>query len=408
MNNHLNDGQLRASLDGELKSKELQHFEGCAHCQARQKEIQTQTQQTAGKLAFLSSTTNDARLSSATALRSTLRHGSASQRIDSGQAWFRFNQQILTQKETPMFGKLFASPLIRFGLPVLLILTIIVAIPGARAFASQLLGLFRVQQVTILPIDPTGMEQLNGNFGNQISSLISDSVTMTKMPAEPIEVSDANEASQLTGFTVRLPQGMTPSRISVMSGSAFTLIVDRTKAQALLEEAGRSDLVLPDSIDGAEISVNIPSGVSVGYGTCPSPSGDGDELDMRGNGSPGRRYADCVILAEIPSPTVSTPANVDVAQLAQIALEFTGMTSDQAAAFTDAVDWTSTLVVPIPRNAATYEEISIDGVTGTLIQRPSDDAPQFALIWVKDGIIYTIGGLGSNSQKAIQMANSLP
>jgi len=40
------------------------------------------------------------------------------------------------------------------------------------------------------------------------------------------------------------------------------------------------------------------------------------------------------------------------AQLAQIGLEFTGMSSDQAAAFTKSVDWTSTLVVPVPINAA--------------------------------------------------------
>ena len=304
-----------------------------------------------------------------------------------------------------MFKKLFASPLIRYVLPGLLILTLILAMPGTRALASELLNLFRVQQVAVVTIDSTGMEQLNGVFGNQVGELISDSITMTREPSEPVDASDANQASQLTGFTVRLPQDLTPSRISVMGGSAFTLTVDRTKAQALLEEAGRSDLVLPDSIDGAEISVNIPSGVSIGYGTCPPPTADGEELS---HGSPGRRYADCVILAEIPSPTVSAPASVDIAQLAQIALEFTGMTSDQAEAFTDTVDWTSTLVVPIPRNAATYEQIPVDGVTGTLIQRPSDDAPQYTLLWVKDGIIYAIGGLGSNSQQAIQMANSLP
>jgi hypothetical protein len=29
-------------------------------------------------------------------------------------------------------------------------------------------------------------------------------------------------------------------------------------------------------------------------------------------------------------------------------------------------------------------------------------------MWVKNGIIYTIAGLGSNSQQAIDMANSLP
>jgi hypothetical protein len=52
--------------------------------------------------------------------------------------------------------------------------------------------------------------------------------------------------------------------------------------------------------------------------------------------------------------------------------------------------------------------LSVDGVTGTLIQRPVDDAPQYVLIWVKNGIVYAIGGLGSDTQKAIQMANSLP
>ena len=307
-----------------------------------------------------------------------------------------------------MYKKIFASPLVRYGVPVLLVLTFIFAVPSVRAFASELLNLFRVERVAVVPIDFTGMEQLNGTFGNQFSTLISDSINVTQEPGEPVEAADANQASQLAGFNVRLPSDLAPSRISVMNGAAFTLTVDREKAQALLEEVGRGDLILPDAIDGAEISVNIPASVSVGYGNCPPPCSDGGNSDLNEHGSPGRRFADCVILAEIPSPTVSAPASVDVAQLAQIGLEFTGMSSDQAAAFTSTVDWTSTLVVPIPRNAATYEQITVDGVTGTLIQRPSDDAPQFTLLWVKDCIIYAIGGLGSNSQQAIAMANSLP
>jgi len=193
----------------------------------------------------------------------------------------------------------------------------------------------------------------------------------------------------------------------VTGGTAFTFTVDRAKVQALLEEAGRSDLVLPASLNGAQISVNVPSSVSIAFGNCPPPSSEGDNLEF-GSGSPGRRYADCVILAEVPSPSVSAPASVDVAQLAQLGLEFSGMSAEQAAAFTSTVDWTSTLVVPIPKNASTYEQVSVDGVTGTLIQRPSDDAPQFALLWVKDGIIYAIGGLGSNSQQAFDIADSLP
>lgn len=82
------------------------------------------------------------------------------------------------------------------------------------------------------------------------------------------------------------------------------------------------------------------------------------------------------------------------------------MSPEEAAELTSTVDWTSTLLVPIPRNAATHEQVSVDGVTGTLIER-TGEGPQFALLWVKDGIIYAISGLGANSQQAVEMANSL-
>ena len=51
------------------------------------------------------------------------------------------------------------------------------------------------------------------------------------------------------------------------------------------------------------------------------------------------------------------------------------MSPEEAAEFTSTVNWTSTLLVPIPRNAAIHEQVSVDGVTGTLIQRSSDEAP---------------------------------
>ena len=307
-----------------------------------------------------------------------------------------------------MFKKMFASPVLRYGLAAAFVLTLIVSIPATRALADQLLSLFRVEQVAVVPIDFTGMQQLTGDgpLGKQMSQLLSSSTTVTQKPGKPQQVADAAQAGKLSGFTVRVPQGKTPSRISVLGASAFTFTVDRARAQAVLDEGGRTDLQLPASIDGAQISARIPAAVSVDFGSCPDPSDD-TAGGFEGGGSRGRRYADCVILAEIPSPTVDAPANVDIAQLAQLGLEFTGMSSEQAAAFTSSVDWTSTLVIPIPRNAATYRQISVDGVTGTLIERPVDDAPQFVLIWIKNGIVYSIGGLGSNSQQAIDMANSL-
>ncbi len=389
MSDHLNDGELRASLDGELDTTGVRHLETCPACRARQQAIKAQNLQTAQRLAFLHP---------------------ADEPVPSAQrAWSRLSQKLSTHKENSMFKKLFAFPVVRLGAALLLILALTLAFPGARALADEILNLFRVQQVTVIPVDFTGLEQLTGDgtLGNQFTELISSAIEMTKEPTDPVEAASAEEASALAGFSVRVPQDMSPSQIMVMSGAAFTLTVDRQKAQALLDEAGRSDLILPETIDGADISVDIPSSVSIGFGTCPKPQTDGSDESDSESGLPGRRYPDCVMLVEMPSPTVNAPAGVDVNQLAQIGLEFTGMTSEEAAAFVQTVDWTSTLVVPIPKSAVTYEQVEVDGVTGTLIQRPADDFPEYALLWVKDGIIHIISALGTESQQAIDMANSL-
>ena len=388
---HLNDGQLRASLDGELDGTDVLHLESCAMCQRRQAVVREQTQQAAHRLSFLNTPVQPRVPAAKTALA-------------------HFHQRNNNRKEISMFKKMLPSPLMRVGLAIVLVLAVVLSIPSTRALAQQFLNLFRVQQVVVVPVDYTGMQQLTGNdtLGKQISDLISSSVTAQQKPGSPVTVADAGKASQQAGFTVRVPQDMTPSRISVEGASAFTIKVDVTKAQALLNEAGRPDLVLPSSINGADVSVTIPASVSVAFGTCPDPAVQDTAKDISSNGSAGRQYPDCVILAEAPTPTVSAPADLNIAQLAQIGLEFTGMTSDQAAAFTQSVDWTSTLVIPLPKNAATYQQVSVDGVTGTLIQRPADDAPQYVLVWVKNGIIYAISSLGTNSQQAVQMANSLP
>jgi hypothetical protein len=390
MRKHLTDGELRAALDGELEPQGLKHLEACLDCRTRKGQLQKETREAARLLSFLTPTDEP---------------------VPTAQkAWSRFSEKLLIKKETSMFKRWFAYPVVRFASAAVLIVTLILAFPGTRALAGELLNLFRVQQVTVVPVDFTGLEQLTGDgaLGNQFTELISNSTDMTQKPGDAIQAADAAQASQLAGFNVRVPEGNTPSQIYVTDAAAFTMTIDRAKAQALLDEAGRGDLVLPESVDGAEISVNIPSSVSVAYGTCPKPEADSSEAENEQ--SPRQRYPDCVILAQIPSPNVSAPADLDINQLAQIGLEFTGMSAEEAAAFTSTVDWTSTLVVPIPSNSASYDQVAVDGVTGTLIHRPSREGEPttFALLWVKDGIIYAISGRGANSDRAIEMANSLP
>lgn len=307
--------------------------------------------------------------------------------------------------------RFFAYPAVRVGLAIALLLALVLSIPATRSLAGQFLALFRVQQVSVVPVDFTGLQQLAGDssLGAQISDILSQSLDVTKKPGEPVAVANAAEASNQAGFAVRVPEGMSPTAITVQSEMAFSFKVDLARAQALLDEAGRSDLVLPKSIDGAQVSVDVPASVVVAYNNCPTLDVEQGQPgpSAGGTGSAGRRYSGCVYLAQIPSPQVDAPSGIDVGQLAQIALQFTGMSASQAMAYSQTIDWASTLVVPIPKNAATYEQVQVDGVTGMLIQRPAEDTPEYALLWVKSGIIYVISGLGSNSQLALQMANSL-
>jgi hypothetical protein len=388
MKTHLTDGELRAALDAELDPGRLRHLETCPACQARRQEMHTRGLETGRQLAFL---------------RPADETGPAPR-----QVWARFSQKISQQKEYSMTGKWYTRPLFRIGTAALVLLVLVLAFPGTRALAGEILNLFRVQQVQVVPVDFTGLEQLTGDgaLGNQFTQLISDTVNMQQESGEPLAAASAEEASQLAGFTVRIPAGMTPSQINVTSAAAFSLTLDRTKAQALLDEAGRSDLVLPATVDGAEISVDIPPLVSVAFGTCPTPgsgvSGNNEQSSTE------QLYPDCVILVQIPSPSVNAPADLDIEALARVGLEFTGMSPEEALQLTSTVNWTSTLLVPIPRNAAIHEQVNVDGVTGTLIRRSSDETPQFVLLWVKDGILYAISGLGTNTQQALDMANSLP
>ena len=389
MKEHLNDGQIRAALDNELGPDESHHLESCPVCQDRQNLLNAQAERTAHKLAILSS------------------NPSTPEPVPSLALEHFYHRKVIHKEISPM-RRLFSSTAFRIGLAVLALLALILAIPSTRALADQVLSLFRIKQVTVIPVDFTGLQQLTGNDAlvKQISELLSSSISMDQKPGQPLSAADAADASQKAGFNVRLPQGMAASSIRVEGKLAFTLQVDRFRAQALLDEAGRSDLVLPPSIDGADISVSIPASVSAAYGTCPDLTQGG--TGKNGSSSQGRRYPDCVIFAQLPSPTVDAPADVDVAQLAQMGLEFTGMSPEQAEAFTRTVDWTSSLVIPIPKNGASYTQLTVDGVTGTLIQRSVEDAPQFALIWVKNGIVYAVAGLGSNASQALQIASSLP
>ncbi len=388
---HLNAETLRAFLDHQLDDmpSAAEHLNGCAECRARLDALRTRASRLNIRFAALNPSPAEAPRD-AQILYAQL---TARQSAASGKEKNKMLKSVFAQRFRPVW----------IGLCAVLVLGVAFSFPPVRAWAGDLLAQFRVQKITVVPVDNSRLTDLAGNsaLARQVSQLLSDSVKVTKEPSKPQVVASAADASKLVSFGVRIPGSRKDApQIVVEGGSAFEFIANRARAQQLLNQAGASNLQLPASLDGARIQVSIPTGVSLGYGTCPKP----DETEQ---GSLARRFANCIMLVEVPSPTIDTPPDLDVRQLAELGLEFTGMPADQARAFSQKVDWTSTLVIPIPRNAASYKEIQVDGAAGYLIQRPADDVPQYVIVWVKNGIIYAVGGLGNDTTDAMAMANSL-
>lgn len=80
------------------------------------------------------------------------------------------------------------------------------------------------------------------------------------------------------------------------------------------------------------------------------------------------------------------------------------MKSSQATRFSQNIDWTTTLVVPIPSTEATYKEVLVDGVSGTIIEGRQHN--EVVLMWVKHDIVYALIGTGM-SDTLLSIAGTL-
>ena len=429
---HLSEFDLRAYQDGELPAAAQAaadaHLEQCPVCRAELAAIAARASQVHAALDVLA-------LTPAEAARQT----------PSKAAWQTFQQRI--QQEKPTMSNRFARlrPL-WIGLTVIAVLAIALSFSPVQALASSFLQLFRVQQVAVLPIDITSLKdnRFSPTVGQTISQILSDQVKITRQPGQAHDEPNAAAASKDAGFSVRLSSTTTASRLMFEPGVAFEGTFNTALAEQVLKDLGKSDLQLPAGLDGAVIKANIPDAIAAAYGTCRF---DEEAGSLSTTGSPTTGVNDnCMLLVQVLSPTVDTPPDLPVTKLAEIGLQVLGMDSAQASKIANSIDWTNTLVIPVPSGEMNSQTVSVDGVSGTLLTQtagatmfggsvtaksitgrqvpgepqittkqsgaPDPDMqipsahPTFTLIWVKNGIVYGIMGTGDTA-KALSLANSL-
>ena len=389
---HLTDGEIRALLDRELSALEKerveQHLGECSQCRTQAETLSERAGQIGAHLAVLAPQSGEAP-------------------SPANLARARLETRVINMEEKTMFKKIFARQyrLAWVAVAIIAFLAVALAFPPVQAIANSFLGLFRVQQVTFVQVNPGNLPDQLGS-SSQFEYMLSEDVRFEEM-GEPQKAADAAEASALAGIAVRLPDSIEGDlRLEVQPGTQASFKVNLARVRAVLAELGQADLQLPDEIDGATITLELPTSVVAAYGDCEVDSEAGQAAGSDPD-APTPRLPECTTLAQMISPTITAPPGLDLAKIGEAFLQVMGMSPEEAARFSQTVDWTTTLVIPIPRYGTDYKDVQVDGVQGWFIQQSLEDqADQYLLIWIKDEIVYALPGPGDIST-ALTIAESL-
>jgi hypothetical protein len=376
---HLTNSQLHTYLDGETSPSAQErlaaHLATCPACQTTLHHLETRATRTGALLTHLDPTPADT--------------------VPATRAYTHLQQKL--QKEPNMLKKLFSPkfrPALATGL-IVAFLALALTVPSFRAAAVDFLGLFRVQKIEVVEFNPANLPTTMQEGFRNMDQVLADEIKVAES-GDPIPAADAAEASQLAGFAVILPTDL-KGELTVQPATTATFNVDLTLWQTLLEEMGRTDIQLPAEIDGQTITLYADRSVTFVAGNCTMPQDRYEDMPYT--------ERDCTVLLQTPSPRVDAPPTLPIDELGQAALRFLGMSAEDAASFSEKVDWTTTLIIPVP-TGSDYQEVSVQGVTGTIFFSRYSEGGSYNLMWVKDGLVYALSGAGDVST-ALALANSL-
>jgi hypothetical protein len=387
---HFSEELLQSYRDGEVdvagRTTLRDHLNNCDLCRSRLEKVSARRNFVFARLAELPS---DPRPPSAPSVLG------------------RVQERIETEQEKKMWQTMFSKRYrpVWASVVVLVVLVITLTVPPVRVVAGKFLKLFRAQQVETVYVDSQQLsEQLKKlRSSSELQKLMAGGLRV-EPEGERQRVESAAEAGRLAGILVRSPGALAaPKEWIVQPASEVSMQIDLARVRAILDEIGRQDVQLPGNLDGTTVSVQVPRSIVALFGPCGDASVSSKPED------PDRlawRYRDCFVFSQVLSPTVTAPGAIDINEVASAMLQVLGMTSEEAEAFSQTIDWSATLVVPVPRNVSSAETLWVDGVRGSLVLQKVGNDTRFLLVWIKNEIVYTLNGWGGK-EKALSIAESL-
>jgi len=247
-------------------------------------------------------------------------------------------------------------------------------LPVVQAGAQAFLDLFRVVQFTGVQFDAERLRNLETS-GLDLPAMFGNVEPLTT-PQPPVSYATPVEAGNAAGIRVRTPAWIPPGYMSngftVSSENAARITASTAGLQSVLDALGLDDVELPDGLDGQVATVRLPPIVKQTYA-------NGDRT---------------LHVIQSQSPDVSFPAGLDLAKLAYAGLRVLGTPQDEAYRMSVTIDWRTTLIVPVPSQAAQYRPLNVSGNEGLLIEGFTVDEQrwQSLLMWAAGGETFAVLG----------------
>jgi hypothetical protein len=245
-----------------------------------------------------------------------------------------------------------------------LVVGVLISVPGVRASVAQFVSLFRVINVVAVPVDSSRIERLKAD-DLQIGALIGEHVQVVQDPGPPLDVPSFADAAAAAGMTLATPQWLPNNtrviETAVVGERVMRVTANSQRLQQVMDALGIKDLTVPAGLDGQVVNVHVPPVVMIRY----------DHQN-------GRRSR----LFQARTPQLTLPNSIDVQALGEIGLRILGLPPAEAKQFAHAIDWHTTLVVPVPPNASSFQQVEIGGHRGVLIQhQPRNQSPTSTIVW---------------------------
>lgn len=274
--------------------------------------------------------------------------------------------------------------------------------PSVRAAAQSVLDLFRVRTFAAVPFDASRLDRIkqfarssgvtseDPTFGLGVEKVetLEDPGRNVVYPSVAAAAAAANLGAVRTpGW---LPNGMALDSVMVQGEGRVRLTVTTARLRSMLDALDLRDVQVPTQLDGQQVMVHMPAAVIQKFRSERSEAG----------------------LIQAISPDVTLPAGADLAQLGEIGLRILGLDPAEARRMAHAVDWRTTLLIPIPANAASFRQVSVQGHPGLLVLSSGDMGTARGwregsmLLWTEGDRVFALVGTLRETD-VMQVAESL-